>query len=254
MPELKVLLLSGTTEGRTLARSALPPGVRVISSLAGRTHAPLLPHGPVRVGGFGGVPGLIAYLRSEGIGAIVDATHAFASTMTGNAVAASSATGVPLLVLRRPGWSEQPGDTWHRVLSMAAAAELVPALGERIFLTTGRQTIAAFAGVDQCWFLARSVEPPTPPMPARLSVILDRGPFTVDGERALMTGHRIEALVTKDSGGATAKLDAARELGVPVILINRPPHPAAPTVTTVEEALTWLTTLAASQADSQMQS
>jgi len=243
-PSPRVLVLGGTTEGRALAAACADlPGVETISSLAGRTKAPLLPHGPVRVGGFGGADGLAAFLRSQRIGAVVDATHPFAATMTTNAVAATAAAGVPLLLLRRPGWTEQPGDNWHRVPSMAAAAGLVSRLGERIFLTTGRQTIGAFAGVDECWFLSRSVEPPAPPMPTRLEVVLDRGPFTVEGERGLLTGHDIDVLVTKDSGGDAPKLAAARDRGIPVLLIDRPPAPAAQQVTTVEAALGWLAAL-----------
>ena len=213
----------------------------MISSLAGRTASPLLPPGQVRIGGFGGVAGLAAYLREHRIDAIVDATHPFARTMTAHAVAAAEQTELPLLVLRRPGWTAQPGDTWHRVPGLPAAAALLPALGERIFLTTGRQSIAAFADVDFCWFLSRSVEPPVPPLPARLEVLLDRGPFTLDGERALLAEHRIDALVTKDSGGTTAKLDAARERGLPVVLVDRPPLPPGVTeVLTVAAALDWL--------------
>jgi precorrin-6A/cobalt-precorrin-6A reductase len=248
MPGLTVLLLGGTTEARALAHVPLP-GIRVISSLAGRTTAPLLPHGEVRIGGFGGTAGLVAYLRSAGIGAVVDATHPFAATMSAHAVAAATEVGVPLLVLRRPGWTAGPGDDWRRVPTMAAAAELVPRLGERIFLTTGRQTLGAFAGVGACWFLARSVEPPGPPLPARLEVLLDRGPFTVDREVALLREHRIEVLVTKDSGGTDAKLTAARELHLPVVLVDRPAAlPAAtavpaPTVETAEAAAAWLRTL-----------
>jgi precorrin-6A/cobalt-precorrin-6A reductase len=238
---LRVLVLGGTSEGRALAAACADlPGVRTVSSLAGRTNAPLLPHGPVRVGGFGGVDGLASYLRSERIGAVVDATHPFAATMTANAFAATEATGTPLIVLRRPGWTEQPGDDWHRVPSMAAAAALVPKLGERVFLTTGRQTIGAFAGVDECWFLSRSVEPPAAPVPARLEVVLDRGPFTVESERALLAEHRIDVLVTKDSGGVAPKLVAAREQGIPVLLIDRPPTPAGEAVATVEAAVAWL--------------
>lgn len=244
MPGLtRVLVLGGTTEGRALASACAGlPGVETISSLAGRTSAPLLPPGAVRVGGFGGVAGLIDYLHSERIDAVVDATHPFAATMSSHAVAATAETGVPLLVVRRPGWTEQPGDDWHRVPSLAAAAAVVPELGSRVFLTTGRQTVAAFAGVEECWFLARSVEPPEPPMPRRLSIVLDRGPFTVDGERKLLTGHRIEVLVTKDSGGAAPKLAAARELTIPVVLIDRPPAAeTADKVATVPEAVAWLT-------------
>ena len=245
MPQLdRVLILGGTAEGRALAAACADlPGLTPISSLAGRTTAPLLPHGPVRVGGFGGVAGLIAYLRSEQIAAIVDATHPFAARMTANAVAAAAVTGLPLLVLRRPAWTETPGDDWHRVSSIEAAAALVPKLGERVFLTTGRQTIGAFAGVDACWFLARSVEPPDPPIPKRLEVLLDRGPFTLDGERSLLRARRIDVLVTKNSGGAAPKLTAARELGRPVVLVDRPPLPAgAETAATVEAATKWLTT------------
>ena len=165
MPELtpRVLILGGTTEGRLLAGAL--DGWAVISSLAGRTSRPLLPPGEVRVGGFGGVDGLAAYLRERRIDALVDATHPFAATMTAHAVAAAAVTGVPLLVLRRPGWVAGPGDDWHRVPDLREAAARLPGLGDRAFLTTGRQGIAAFAAVDGCWFLARSVEPPAPPVP-----------------------------------------------------------------------------------------
>jgi precorrin-6A/cobalt-precorrin-6A reductase len=237
-----VLVLGGTTEGRELASAcAATPSIEVISSLAGRTSSPLLPAGEVRIGGFGGVAGLADYLRDREIDAVVDATHPFAATMTAHAIAASAQAGVPLLVLRRPGWTEQPGDIWHRVADLAAAAALAPELGERVFLTTGRQSIAAFAGVDACWFLSRSVEPPAPPLPQCIEVLLDRGPFTLAGERALLADHRIDVLVTKDSGGSTAKLDAARERGLPVVLVNRPPlPPGTDVVATVQAALQWL--------------
>jgi precorrin-6A/cobalt-precorrin-6A reductase len=242
MPDvaLRVLVLGGTTEGRELAAAcATVPGISTVSSLAGRTSDPLLPHGELRIGGFGGVLGLAEYLRAERIGAVVDATHPFAATMSGHAVAAAESVGVPLLLLRRPEWTERPGDDWRRVSSIEDAAATLP--DERVFLTTGRQEIAAFAGLDRCWFLARSVEPPQPPMPRRIEVLLDRGPFTVDGEKALLGDHRIDVLVTKNSGGADAKLAAARALGVPVIMIDRPPAPPAPTAETVAAAVAWLT-------------
>jgi precorrin-6A/cobalt-precorrin-6A reductase len=236
-----VLILGGTTEGRELAAACVDlPGIATVSSLAGRTKDPLRPHGDLRIGGFGGVDGLADYLRTERIDAVVDATHPFAATMTGHAVAATAAAGVAMLLLRRPGWTARAGDDWHRVPSIEAAAASLPALGTRIFLTTGRQEIAAFADLHECWFLARSVEPPDPPMPRRIEVLLDRGPFTVDGERALLTGHRIEVLVTKDSGGADAKLVAARALGVPVLMIDRPPAPDVQIAATVAAALDWL--------------
>ncbi|MEU8813698.1 cobalt-precorrin-6A reductase [Actinoplanes sp. NPDC048796] len=207
----------------------------MITSLAGRTSAPLLPPGEVRIGGFGGVAGLAGYLRTSRIDVLVDATHPFAAGISANAAAAAAATGVPLIALRRPGWAESPGDEWHRVPDLPGAAALLPRLGCRVFLTTGRQGIAAFADVD-AWFLARSVEPPAPPMPARLEVLLDRGPFTLDGERRILAGHAIDVLVTKDSGGPGAKLAAARERGIPVVMVDRPPLPAGVVAaTSVEE-------------------
>jgi precorrin-6A/cobalt-precorrin-6A reductase len=212
----------------------------VISSLAGRTSAPLQLPGEVRIGGFGGVDGLVDYLRAERIDAVVDATHPFAATMTRHALAAADRTGVPLLVLRRPGFAEEPGDAWVRVPDLAEAAARLPRLGDRAFLTTGRQSLAAFAGVEGCSFLSRSVEMPTPPVPERLEVVLDRGPFTLDGERRLLRTFRANVLVTKDSGGAAPKLVAARGLGLPVLMVDRPPDPPAPTVATVSGAVAWL--------------
>ena len=236
-----VLILGGTTEARELAGAL--DGPRVITSLAGRTNNPLLPRGELRIGGFGGVAGLACYLAAERVDVLVDATHPFAAGISANAVPAAERAGIPLLVLRRPGWTERPGDAWHRVASLEAAAALLPSLGRRIFLTTGRQGIGAFAGLDECWFLARSVEPPVPPMPARLEVVLDRGPFTLDGELGLFRSHRIDVLVSKDSGGPAAKLDAARALGRPVVLVDRPPPAGGTVVGSVTSALDWLTRL-----------
>ncbi|MDI6103177.1 cobalt-precorrin-6A reductase [Actinoplanes sp. NEAU-A12] len=236
---MRVLLLGGTTEARRLA-GLVAGEFTVVTSLAGRTTDPLLPAGEVRIGGFGGVDGLAGYLRDERIDVVVDATHPFAATMSGHAFDACAALGVPLLILRRPGWTAGAGDEWHRVASLPEAAQTLPRLGRRVFLTTGRQGLALFAGLDGCWFLARSVEPPAGVMPRHLEVLLDRGPFTVEGERELITRHRIDVLVTKDSGGADAKLVAARELGVPVLMVNRPPAPPATTVSTADAAVSWL--------------
>ncbi|GAA1313082.1 cobalt-precorrin-6A reductase [Pseudonocardia xinjiangensis] len=240
---MKVLVLGGTGQARRLVAALHGrPGFTVTSSLAGRVAVPALPPGDVRIGGFGGVDGLVAWLRSNGTDAVVDATHPFAAGMSANAVAATTATGVPLLSLRRPGWTAGPGDRWHRVPDAAAAAALLPALGERVFLTTGHGDLAAFAALDRLWFLLRCVDPPLPPLPARCHVVLGRGPFTADSERELLREHRIDVLVTRDSGGemTAAKLVAARELGVPVVLLDRPPAPDVPAVVTVEEAVTWL--------------
>ncbi|HJD85076.1 MAG TPA: cobalt-precorrin-6A reductase [Kitasatospora aureofaciens] len=239
-----VLVLGGTTEGRALA-AALDgrPSLRVTSSLAGRVARPRLPAGQVRVGGFGGPDGLAAWLRAEGVAAVVDATHPFAAGMSRNAALEAAATGVPLLVLRRPGFAPVPGDRWHPVPSLPAAAELLPGLGRRVFLSSGRQGIGAFAHLDGLHFLARSVDPPEPPLPPSLEVLLDRGPFSLDGERALLRDHRIDVVVTKDSGGtATApKLTAARELALPVVVVERPPVPeGVPVAADVAGAVRWL--------------
>ena len=236
-----MLLLGGTGEARRLAQRLVDDGVDVLSSLAGRVADPLLPPGEVRVGGFGGAVGLAGWLREDPVAAVVDATHPFAAGMTANAAAACALTGVPLLRLQRPGWTPRPGDDWRWVGTLGEAADAVSGFAH-VFVTTGRQGLAAFAGLPaHC--VVRSVDPPDPPLPARTTVVLARGPFTVDEERALMTGHGIDVVVTKDSGGpmTEAKLTAARDLGVPVVLVRRPPAPPGVTVAaTVAEALAWV--------------
>jgi precorrin-6A/cobalt-precorrin-6A reductase len=240
-----ILVLGGTTEARELAAGlAARPGVRVTTSLAGRVTRPGALDGDVRVGGFGGADGLAAWLREQRVSAVVDATHPFAAVITANAARAATATGVPLVVLRRPGWQPGPGDRWHPVGSLAAAADLLPRLAaRRVLLTTGRLGLAAFAHLMDRHFVVRSVEPPAPPLPPHITVLLARGPFTVPGERALLREHRVDTVVTKDSGGAAtaAKLTAARELGVPVVVVRRPELPegvtAVPDVAGVAAAL-----------------
>ena len=239
----RVLILGGTAEARALATAlAGLPGVQPISSLAGRVADPALPDGEVRVGGFGGAAGLARWLAAERIAAVVDATHPFAAEISRSAAEAASAIGVPLLALRRPGWTQRPGDDWRRQPSVAAAAAALDGMAERVFLTIGRTELAPFAGLDRHWFLIRSIEAPSPPLPARHEVLLARGPFTAQGEIELMRAHRIGVLVTKDSGGplTEAKLVAARELRVPVLLVERPPAPDVPAVTTVEQARDWV--------------
>src|SRR3954447_10229705 len=221
----QVLVLGGTGEARRLAEALVARGTDVLSSLAGRTASPVLPPGEVRIGGFGGAEGLATWLRQNPVRAVVDATHPFAATMTAHAAAAAAATGTPLLRLQRPGWTAQPGDDWRWVDSLADAATAVT--GARVvLLTTGRQGLAAFAAL-RAHCVVRSVDPPEPPLPARPTLVLARGPFTVVDERALMTAHGVDVVVTKDSGGpmTAAKLTAARELGVPVVLVRRPPLP-----------------------------
>ncbi|WP_328888230.1 cobalt-precorrin-6A reductase [Streptomyces sp. NBC_00316] len=243
---MHVLVLGGTTEARRLAgilAGTLPAGARVTSSLAGRVASPKLPPGEVRVGGFGGADGLAEWLRTHRVDALIDATHPFAGTISFHAASAAAAAHVPLLALRRPGWVPVDGDRWHPVGSLDEAATALPALGRRVFLTTGRMGLAAFAGLGFLWFLMRSVDAPDGPHPARMEVLLDRGPFTLDGERELIRRHRVDVLVTKDSGGdATApKLTAAREAGIPVVVVRRPPVPeGVPVAAAPEEAMAWL--------------
>ncbi|MGW1951144.1 cobalt-precorrin-6A reductase [Streptomyces sp. NPDC001920] len=243
---MHVLILGGTTEARRLAEllaAAARPGLRVTNSLAGRVTAPRLPPGEVRVGGFGGPEGLAAWLREHEVDALIDATHPFARTISFNAARAAATAHVPLLALRRPGWVPVEGDQWHEAGSLEEAAGLLPALGRRVFLTTGRMGLAAFAALDDLWFLVRSVDAPEPPHPPRMEVLLDRGPFTLDGERELLRRHRVDVVVTKDSGGAATapKLTAAREAGLPVVVVRRPPVPeGVRVVAEPERAAEWI--------------
>jgi precorrin-6A/cobalt-precorrin-6A reductase len=230
-PSPHVLILGGTTEARELAAAlSARPDVRVTTSLAGRVTRPGALPGGVRVGGFGGPQGLAQWMRAHDVDALVDATHPFAETITANAARAAALTGVPAVVLRRPGWRPGPGDDWHPVASLDAAAALLPRLGRRVLLTTGRLGLAAFAHLAGLHFVVRSVDPPEPPLPPDTRVLLARGPFDVAGESALLREHRIDVLVTKDSGGAAtaAKLTAARAQGLPVVVVRRPPLPRCP--------------------------
>jgi precorrin-6A/cobalt-precorrin-6A reductase len=237
----RVLLLGGTGEARELAAALTRDGVPVISSLAGRVARPRLPEGEVRVGGFGGPESLASWLLEHDIAAVVDATHPFAEKISSSAAIACERVGVPLLRLERPGWSEGPGDDWHWVAGTDEAAAAIAALGSRVFLTTGRQGLAVFADVP-AWFLVRCIDPPEPPLPARHELLLDRGPYTLDGELALIDHHRIDLVVTKDSGGplTEAKLEAARSRRLPVIVIRRPARPELPTAEDVLAAIAWL--------------
>ena len=237
----QVLVLGGTGEARRLASALLAAGVEVLSSLAGRVAEPVLPDGEVRIGGFGGPDGLADWLTQHRPRAVVDATHPFAAQITSSAARAAAATGTPLLRLQRPGWTPQPGDRWQFVDSLAGAAEAVAGY-RSVFVTTGRQGVAAFAALPGR-VLVRAVDPPDAPLPAGATLVLARGPFSVADELALMRGHGVDVVVTKDSGGhmTEAKLTAARELGLPVVLVRRPAlPPGVATVATVEEALTWL--------------
>ncbi len=240
----RVLVLGGTNEGRLLAAEMVSLGIEVVSSLAGRVSSPRLPEGETRIGGFGGVDGLTEYLESKRIFAIVDATHPFAQRMTANATAASRKTGIPLLILHRPAWQPTPEDHWTSVpnLTEAAARIAEKSASANILLTTGRQETAAFAALPQRFWL-RAVEPPTGPLPQNCEIILDRGPFTLSGERKLLEQNDIATIVTKNSGGlmTAAKLTAARERGLEVVMVERPPLPAGvPVVQNVAAATAWI--------------
>ena len=239
---MRILILGGTGEARELAAELVAAGVDVLSSLAGRVRQPRLPDGPVRVGGFGGTAGLAGFLHAERITAVIDATHPFAGAITANATQAAAQAGVPLLVLRRPEWEAAP--SWELVADIGAAADVVRAWpGESVFLTTGRRDLDVFAPDHRHRFLVRAVDPPDGPVPPRMTLVLDRGPYTVEGESALMRRHGVGLLVTKNSGGpmTAAKLEAARDLGVQVVMVRRPPLPeGSVAVTTVAAAVRWV--------------
>ena len=237
---MRVLLLGGTAEGRALA-ARLYPQTDVISSLAGRVPDPALPAGPVRIGGFGGVEGLRQWLRDNDIAAVIDATHPFAATMTANAAAACAELALPHLLLSRPAWD--PGDA-ELVASDREAADVVAAKGySRVFLTTGRSGTTAFRD-SGAWFLIRVVTAPQAEnLPRDHELLLSRGPYRYEDEHRLMRDHRIDVVVTKNSGGELTrpKLVAAQALGVDVVMIDRPPLPAGVTVVdSVDDAVGWL--------------
>ncbi|MGA7052668.1 MAG: cobalt-precorrin-6A reductase [Mycobacterium sp.] len=240
---MRVLLLGGTAEGRALAK-ILHPQVDIISSLAGRVPDPALPVGPVRIGGFGGVDGLRRWLRDERVDAVIDATHPFAATMTAHAFEVCDELAIPHVVLARPAWD--PGAAVV-VASDTEAAKTVSRQGySRVFLTTGRSGTAAFAE-SAAWYLIRAVTAPDHALlPPHHQLVLSRGPYRYDEELALLREHRIDAVVTKNSGGdmTRAKLDAAAALNIPVLMVARPHLPAGATVvSSVEEAADWISGL-----------
>jgi precorrin-6A/cobalt-precorrin-6A reductase len=239
-----ILILGGTAEARELAAALDARSIPVTSSLAGRVARPRLPVGQVRVGGFGGPDGIARWLAEHGVAAVVDAMHPFAERISASAAAACTAAGVSLLRLERPSWSERPGDRWTWVDDLSSAAAAIGQFGARVLLTTGRQGLAAFSVLDDVWFLIRCIDSPEPPLPPRHELILDRGPYTLPGELGLIDAHGIDVVVTKDSGGelTVAKLDAAREREMPVIVVRRPPRPGAETVTDVAAAAAWALT------------
>ena len=243
MPE-RLLLLGGTHEAVELARAlAGNPGVETTYSLAGRTRRPASVPVPVRTGGFGGPDGLAAYLRDEKFDLVVDATHPYAATMSAHAALACKRTSVPRLVLHRPPWTPGPRDRWVEVADTESAARALAGLGRRALLTVGSRGLEPFAAVPGVSFLVRAVEPPAVALDAaRFEVVLARGPFDVESERKLLESRAIDVVVSKNSGGtaAHAKLEAARALELPVVMIVRPPPPPGPREETVAAAADWI--------------
>lgn len=238
-----LLILGGTTEASRLAALVSDAGLAAVLSYAGRVESPRAQPVPVRTGGFGGTEGLAGYLRAHRISHLIDATHPFAAQMSANAARAAQAADVPLIRLERAPWQPGPGDAWTLVPDIAAAVLATGETPRRIFLAIGRQHLAPFAARPQHHYLLRLVDPPTEPLPLpQVTLEIARGPFDVASDRALMQRHGTELIVAKNAGGAgaSAKLTAARDLGLPVVLIDRPRLPEAPTAVSPEEVLAWL--------------
>ena len=239
-----ILILGGTSEAMALARAlADRPEIDAIMSLAGRTGHPVLPPIKHRIGGFGGVEGLVSYLAHENIRAVIDATHPFAAQMTRNAALACERLGVPRLIFTRPAWSPNEGDRWISVRDTEAAVDALGQEPKKVFLTVGRLSLPAFRRAPQHHYLMRSIDAPdVADCPQHIELILARGPFDVKTEQALMATHAIEIIVTKNSGGhaTDAKLAAARALHLPVIMIDRPPVPESRVVHELEDAMAFI--------------
>ncbi len=239
---MTLLILGGTTEASALASAVAGRGIRATFSYAGRVARPRAQPIPVRVGGFGGVAGLVSYLRENAITHVVDATHPFAAGMSRNAVLACAEAGLPLAALSRPEWQAENGDQWRDVADMDAAVAALAGPPKRIFLALGRMHLPAFTAQPQHHYLLRLVDQPdTAPLPD-CQVVVARGPFDVAGDTALMQRHRTQTLVCKNSGGsgAQAKLIAARSLGLPVLMIARPALPERLEMTRTGQVLDWL--------------
>ncbi|MHC1548593.1 cobalt-precorrin-6A reductase [Phyllobacterium sp. K27] len=239
MSETTVLILGGTAEAVKLASRLQAPHLRVISSLAGRTLAPAKIEGEVRVGGFGGPQGLADYLKSENVKLLIDATHPFATQISDNAILAVSAGSPTAFVrLERPAWSKKPGDKWTSVDTLAQAAEAIPSKA-RVLLALGKQHIAAFSKRNNVHFVVRMIDPPeTPPDLVDFELELSK-PRTVEDESSFLIAKRISHIVCRNSGGKAsyAKITAARDLGIPVIMIERPRRPDVHTLPDVESVV-----------------
>ena len=235
---MKILILGGTGEARDLAGRLVALGHKVTTSLAGRTTSPALPEGELRVGKFGGIPGLVGYLKAAGIERLVDATHPYAGLISINAVAASQQTGIPLVRFMRPAWREPEGANWQHVPDLYAAAKALPPLAT-VLVTTGHEDLTALLDRDDCRFVVRLIEPPAEPLPRHARLILSRPPYTLEGETLLFRSEGITHLVSKNSGGeqTAAKLEAARTTGAQVIMVDRPAYGPAREVGRLDEAV-----------------
>lgn len=218
-------------------------GADALYSLAGRTADPAALPLPVRTGGFGGAQGLAGWLAAHRVRAVIDATHPFAARISANAVAAAQATGIPLIALERSLWQAGPGDRWTVVPNLAGAVAALPDAPSRVFLAIGRQHLAGFAARPQHRYLLRLVDPPGADLPLPdTTVIVDRGPFTVGGDLALMRHEGVQVVVARNAGGtgASAKIEAARQLRLPVVMIDRPVLPDRLAVDRVDRVMDWL--------------
>lgn len=238
-----LLILGGTTEATAFAKAAAEAGLRGTVSFAGRVERPRRQPLPQRVGGFGGVAGLLAYVQSHQITHVIDATHPFAAQMSRNAVAACTKADVPLMALTRAPWCAAQGDDWTHVPDIAGAVASLNQPARRVMLAVGRMHLQEFAPNPQHFYLLRLVDPPAipPPFPDH-HVLVSRGPFTTDDDRALMQDHGIDLVVSKNAGGtgAYAKIAAARELGLPVLMIDRPAIPVRPEANNVADVMAWI--------------
>ncbi|WP_276151631.1 MULTISPECIES: cobalt-precorrin-6A reductase [unclassified Sulfitobacter] len=240
---MRILLLGGTTEASQMATCFAANDMDVVFSYAGRTTAPIAQPLPTRIGGFGGVDGLATYLKSQKITHVVDATHPFAAGMSRNAHAACTNAAVPLIRLERPAWQVGIGDNWTLLPDIEAIPRALPDAPSRIFLAIGKQQIGLFATQPQHHYLLRLVDQPAAALPLTdTKVVVARGPFDVAGDAALMRDHQITHVVAKNSGGqgAQAKLEAARMLGLPVLMAQRPVLPGDSIASTADEVMGWL--------------
>jgi precorrin-6A/cobalt-precorrin-6A reductase len=239
----KILILGGTADGLAMTKVVSELlGMDVVYSLAGATKSPNLPNCRTRVGGFGGVEGLSQYLQEEKIDGLIDATHPYASRMANHAAQACEESKVPRIKFLRPAWNPVPGDDWRGVENAIEAAELIPEISKRIFLATGHKVLSAFKNLNESWFLVRLVDAPKVEISLQKhQLILGRGPFDLEAEIELLRIHKIDAVVSKNSGGSTyAKIEAARNLEIPVIMIDRPESPKGLVVDSLDDVKIWL--------------